>query len=78
MKGERRREREKKKRKRAGVTESVSVRERDGEQKELQTKTSCPPCGDLISVVEGYLCWTTFGGDCARDSTTGECGGSDV
>lgn len=38
-----------------------SVRERDGEQKEQQTKTSCPPCGDLISVVEGYLCWTIFG-----------------
>lgn len=43
------------------MKESVSVRERDGEQKELQTKTSCLPCGDLISVVEGYFCWTTSG-----------------
>jgi len=34
---------------------SVSVRGRDGEQKELQTKTSCLPCGDLISVLEGYF-----------------------
>lgn len=51
------------------------MRERDGEQKELQTKTSCLPCGDLISVVEGILLLDNIS---ARDSTTGECGGSNV
>lgn len=44
-----------------GVKESVSVRERDGEQKELQTKTSRLPCADLMSVFEGYFCRTIFG-----------------
>lgn len=69
---EREREREEEEeREGEGERESVSVRERDGEQTELQTKTSCLPCGDLILVVGGRLCFIC--GDSAGDSATGEC-----
>lgn len=37
------------------------VRERDEEQKALQTKTSCPPCGAFILLVKEYLCWKISG-----------------
>lgn len=41
-------------------------RERQSEQKELQTKTGCPPCAALISPDRGDFCGKISGEDIRR------------